>query len=203
MKKTLSLISLVVATGAMAQMEIRPHLGVNLQDLTETPAFSEWKSKAGVQLGADLMFGSQLYFAVGAQYVHSAVVITTTYEVPNENDVTVEGTVTTGSLRVPLRVGYRFTDPEDEPVLNFRLFGGLAPSFPIITEFDQDGLQDIRFGSTQLALTAGLGLDISVFFLEAGYDLGLTSFFDDDRIDVDPKANMLQINAGLRLKLAR
>ncbi|MCW5897662.1 MAG: PorT family protein [Flavobacteriales bacterium] len=203
MRQTLTTIAALCATGAMAQLEIRPHVGMNLQNFTEAPTYSEWKSKAGFQVGGDLMFGSKVHFSAGLQYVLGNVGITSTTTNINGEEVTVEGTVSTGSLRVPLRFGYRFVDPEERPAFNFRLFGGLAASLPIVTEFDQDGVRDVKFNDTQLAITAGAGLDISVFFIDVSYDIGMTPVFDDERIDVDPKANMLQVNAGVRLKLAR
>jgi len=198
--RTLSTILLGAALvpGAFAQFEIRPHAGMNMRDLTEAPALHEWRSQAGYQVGIDLTMGQQLYMAFGAQYVHSSTEL-----LPVLGQDGFHGSLSTGALRVPVRLGFRFVHPSEEPLVNVRLFAGLAATFPMTTAFDQDGVEAPKLGVAQFAVMGGLGLDISILFIEAGYDMGLTTVFDENRWDVDPMANLLQVNAGIRLKLGR
>ena len=158
-------------------------------------------AELGHQLGGEpfpqRVLAGKVHFSFGVQYVHSNTILSTT--VLGEE---MEVTFTTGSLRAPVRFGYRFVEPSESPVFNPRIFGGVAPSLPLSWSFDEEGYTDVEVGSAQIALTFGAGLDIKFFFIEAGYDVGLVPMFDDDSITTDPKANMLQVNAGFRLKLA-
>ncbi len=190
-------LALGSATLATAQIELRPHIGANIQHLTESPDGTEWTGNPGLQIGMHLMIGSQFFVQPGIQYVSS------------KSDLVVVGTsnsdytLTTNSLRVPVVIGYRFSDPASEPLLNVRLFGGLAANFPLSASFNEDGLEDVDLGPANLAITAGAGLDISIFFIEAGYDVGVSNVFDDEDFEVDAKQNQFQVNAGVRLKFAK
>lgn len=191
-----SLFTFGLLTAAMAQFEIRPHVGTNLQDLTKSDDGTEWKGTPGFQVGVNLMIGNQFYIQPGIQYVVSKSELEFTAG-------TGTATLTTSSLRVPVLVGYRFVDPSDEPLLNLRIFGGALANFPVNASFNEDGLEDVDVGSANYGLTAGAGIDISIFFVEAGYDIGLSNVFDDKDVTVDTKQNQFQLNAGLRLKLAQ
>lgn len=193
------LAAITVASAAHAQLEIRPYAGLNQQNLTAPPPLSSWKSGAGYQFGADLMLGGRVYMSAGAQYMATNTVLNTTLS----NQSTVEGTLNTGLLRIPLRLGFRLMDPGERPLFNLRPFAGFAAGFPLSSSFDQDGVNNVELGTGQFHVTLGAGLDISIFFIDLGYDMGLNPVFDDNSFAVDSKSNILQVNAGLRLKLAR
>jgi hypothetical protein len=197
-RTTIVLFSMATAGLVHAQLEIRPLVGINYRNLTEPPQGSEWKTGSGYQFGGDLMFAGRVHFMAGLQYVHSNTALVT--HVAGKGPV--QSSFTTGSLRAPIRFGYRFIDPSESPAINPRFFGGAAVAVPLLGEFDDEGIDEVGLGDAQVSLTFGAGLDIKFLYIEAGYDVGLVPMFDDERITTDPKANMLQINAGIRLKLA-
>ncbi|HRH70251.1 MAG TPA: outer membrane beta-barrel protein [Flavobacteriales bacterium] len=193
-----SLAFIAAATFSHAQIELRPHIGTNIQNLTESPDGTEWTGNPGFQAGLHVMIGNQFFVQPGIQYVSSKSDLTSTI-----GGTDASFTLSTGTLRVPAVVGYRFSDPSSEPTLNLRIFGGLGMNFPMNATFNEDGVEDVEVGSANFALTAGAGLDISIFFVEAGYDIGMTNVFDDEDFDVDAKQNQFQLNAGVRLKFAQ
>jgi hypothetical protein len=184
---------------ASAQLEIRPHAGFNIQNLTESVDGTEWKGTTGYQFGGHIMIGNQFFIQPGIQYVVSKSELSAT----SASGPIATFTLTTGSLRVPAVIGYRFSDPSSEPFLNLRLFGGLAANFPLSSTFDEEGVEDVEVGPANFALTAGAGLDISIFFVDLGYDIGMSNIFNDEDFDVDTKQNQLQVSAGVRLKFAQ
>jgi hypothetical protein len=194
----LALFSTVLMT--QAQLELRPHAGINIQNLTESPEGTEWKGSTGYQFGVHVMLGNQLFFQPGLQYVTSKSELSFRSGAGSQNST---ATLTTGAIRLPVVVGYRFTDPGTEPMLNFRLFAGMVGNFPLSSSFNEDGVEDVDAGPAQFALSAGAGLDISLFFIEAGYDIGMSNVFDDEDFKVDTKQNQFQISVGVRLKFAK
>ncbi len=197
--RTLITIALLagIAHSGSAQMEFRPHVGTNIQNLTESPDGSEWSGNPGFQAGMHVMLGRKFFVQPGFQYVSSKSDLS--YSTAGGTSAY---TLSTSSLRIPVVAGLRFSDPSDEPFLNLRVFGGLAMNFPLDATFNEDGVEDVELGSANFALTAGAGLDISIFFIEAGYDVGMTNVFDDEDFKVDAKQNQFQVNAGVRLKFA-
>ncbi len=194
-----TLFAFGLVTIASAQFEIRPHVGTNFQNLTKSEDGTEWKGNPGFQVGVNLMIGNQFFLQPGIQYVSSKSELTFVAA----GSTSSSATLTTSALRVPAVIGYRFVDPSDEPLLNLRIFGGALANFPLNATFNEDGLEDVDVGSANYGLTAGAGLDISIFFVEAGYDIGLSNVFDDKDVTVDTKQNQFQVNAGLRLKMAQ
>lgn len=112
-------------------------------------------------------------------------------------------TLETTALRVPVVVGYRFSDPSDKPKLNFRLFGGMAANFPLSSAFVDYGRENTQVGKGSLAVIAGAGLDIGIFFMDLSYDFGITDVFDEQEFDLSAKSDLIQLNAGVRLKFAK
>ncbi|MBX2980224.1 MAG: PorT family protein [Flavobacteriales bacterium] len=200
MRTLLTVTILAVLTSTVqAQLEIRPYVGMNQQNLTAPPPLSSWKSATGYQFGADLVLGGRMFMSAGAQYMATSTVLNTTLTTQN----TAEGTLNTGLLRIPLRLGLRLMDPSEQPLVNLRPFVGFAAGFPLSSSFDQDGVNNVELGTGQFHVTLGAGMDISIFFIDLGYDMGLNPVFDDNSFAVDSKSNILQVNAGLRLKFAR
>lgn len=198
MRHTLLALALATGTAATAQLEIRPLVGINWQNLTEAPALGDWRGEAGYQFGVSLMLGSQVYFQPGVQYMSTNTQLTTT--ILNN---TFESTLNTGYLRVPLQLGVRLVHPDQQPVVNPRLFANFAANFATTATFNESGLGDVTMGTANFGVGGGIGLDIAIFFIEAGYDVGLVPVFDDDRFDLDAKANIFYMNAGVRLRFAR
>jgi hypothetical protein len=105
------------------------------------------------------------------------------------------------AITVPLKVGVRVVNPDDENLINFRVFGGLDGQF--ITKVDhktKSGLiGDVTkedFNNMLLYADLGMGIDILFLFADAGYRIGLNPFLNSGD---NSKANMLYINAGVKI----
>lgn len=199
MMRTLATASSALAFASVfAQLEIRPHVGLNFQNLTDPPPLSSFKSDAGYHFGASLMLGSRVYMQAGAQYM-----ATNTLFESSLLGQSFSATINSGNLRIPVQLGYRLVHPEDEPTVNMRLFAGFAGNFPLSVTVNETGGSQINAGTGHFAVGGGVGLDILIFFLDVGYDVGLNPVFDTNSFITDPRANLLHVSAGVRLKFAR
>jgi hypothetical protein len=154
--------------------------------------------RPGAQFGVALTFGSRFYVQPGFQY---AILSS---EVVNENTVSGKELLdetTINAISVPLKVGVRLIDPETENFFNVRVFGGFDGSHVISVDHStkSDGLDDIDasdFSNLIVAADFGLGLDIFIFYIDMGYQLGLTPVYTGGD---NAKANAFYGNIGLRL----
>lgn len=145
------------------------------------------------------MIGNQLYlnpgiawFSRSTQYSRSGAA---------DLDQTINGVI------IPIHVGYRFVDPTTSPLLNFRVFAGPSLMFLTKTEFSDGALNEsVDWQDTQWGAQAGIGLDISIFFVDAGYEWALSNAANS-RGDLsgfrDIRNNTFFVNAGVRLTLAQ
>lgn len=154
--------------------------------------------RPGAQFGAALTFGSKFFVQPGIQY---AVLSS---EVVNKNTVSDEklfDETTINVISVPLKVGVRLIDPETENLFNVRVFGGFDGSHVVSVDHTtkSDGLDDIEasdFSNLIVAADFGLGLDIFIFYIDMGYQLGLSPVYTGGD---NAKANAFYSNIGLRL----
>ncbi len=125
-------------------------------------------------------------------------------EIINENTVTGEELIdetTINTISVPLKVGVRLIDPETEKLFNVRVFGVFDGSHVISVDHStkSDGLDDIDasdFSNLIVSADFGLGLDIFIFYIDMGYQLGLIPVYTGGD---NTKANAFYSNIGLRL----
>ena len=78
------------------------------------------------------------------------------------------------------------------------------------TEYDDGEFnENIDWNDSQWGAQVGAGVDVSIFFVDVGYEFGLTNSHDGlqgedsifDNFD-EVKQNTFYVNAGLRLRLA-
>jgi len=198
-----SIVFTMAAITASAQLEIRPFVGANFSNVSETPDGTDTKAKLGGQVGAHVMIGNQFHLYPGIAYFSRSTEFTTVEDF--NTDQTVEGVI------LPLLVGYRFVDADSDPFMNFRVFAGPSVMFLTTTEYDNgDFDEEVNWNSSQWGAQVGAGLDISIFFLDVTYEFGLTNAHDgisgEDNVfnNFDEvKQNTFLINAGVRLMLAQ
>lgn len=154
--------------------------------------------RPGVQLGMGLTFGSRFYVQPGIQYSFLST------QIVNSNKVTKQDYVDEAMIRsvsVPLKAGVRLINPEVENIFNVRLFGGFDGSHIMSVDhskksgrIDPIGKED--FSNILMSADFGMGLDIFIFYMDLGYQFGLTPVYSSgDR----SKANSFYGNFGLRL----
>ncbi len=204
---TIFAIVLAFATSYGQHFDIRAYGGFNVLQLTSDQGTSlidgvlhnqKVSGRPGAQFGVALTFGSRFYVQPGFQY---AILSS---EVVNENTVSGKELLdetTINAISVPLKVGVRLIDPETENFFNVRVFGGFDGSHVISVDHStkSDGLDDIDasdFSNLIVAADFGLGLDIFIFYIDLGYQLGLTPVYTGGD---NAKANAFYGNIGLRL----
>ena len=204
---TIFAIVLAFATSYGQHFDIRAYGGFNVLQLTSDQGNSlidgvlhnqKVSGRPGYQFGAALTFGSRFYVQPGFQY---AIISS---EVVNENTVSGEELIdqtTINTISVPLKVGFRLIDPEAENLFNVRVFGGFDGSHVISVDHStkSNGLGDIYdsdFSNLIVSADFGIGLDIFIFYIDMGYQLGLTPVYTGGD---NAKANAFYSNIGLRL----
>jgi hypothetical protein len=204
---TIFAIVLAFATSYGQHFDIRAYGGFNVLQLTSDQGTSlidgvlhnqKVSGRPGAQFGVALTFGSRFYVQPGFQY---AIISS---EVINENTVTGDELIdqtTINTISVPLKVGFRLIDPESENLFNVRVFGGFDGSHVISVDHStkSNGIDDIDasdFSNLIMSADFGLGLDIFIFYIDMGYQLGLTPVYTGGD---DAKANAFYGNIGLRL----
>ena len=174
---------------SQAQVVIKPAIGVNATDFSKEPATGEYKGRAGFQIGGSVAIGNKVYFEPGIFYVKK----TTEYvdentQGLNDQDFNISG------IRVPLTVGFNLLGSQSAPI-GLRGFGGVSAFFLAdIKDLNKDDFNTASWGTY-----VGLGLDITILFVEASYEWSLTNVQKNiQNIDVG-KSRSLFVNAGIRI----
>lgn len=205
MKKilTVTVLALLVSFAAKAQLEIKPTVGVNLSNVSTTPSGTKTSAKMGYQFGASVMFGERLYLSPGIYYYQQK----TQYVIQNsENSTTlVTSDEKIAGVKIPLLVGFKIIDPTNDPMINLRVFAGPSVLFNTTNKFSDGVINDnVNWKKNTWGAQVGAGVDISIFFIEAGYEFGLSSAYEGDSASEnfkDIKHNTFVVNAGLRFAL--
>ena len=102
-------------------------------------------------------------------------------------------------INIPVLIGFRLFEGEDSKAFGIRGFAG--PNFAInVNEKLDDSFGSINkdnISSSQIAALVGGGVDLSIFFVDVAYKIGLTKFFKD--INNDANKHIFFVNAGIRL----
>ena len=204
---TIMAIVLAFATSYGQHFDVRAYGGLNVLQLTSDQGESlingvlhkqKITGRPGAQYGVAVTFGSRFYVQPGFQY---AIL---TSEIVNENTangIELLDQTTIKTISVPLKVGVRLIDPETENLLNVRVFGGFDGSHVMSVDHTtkSSGLDDIDasdFSNLIVSADFGLGLDLFIFYIDMGYQLGLTPVYTGGD---NAKANAFYSNIGLRL----
>jgi len=187
MKKLCSLLlaTFVLSSSAVAQLTLKPHVGVNLTDMTFDASSASASGKAGALVGLSAQFGKKFYFEPGLQYVAKSSSYSSTTN-PDIDQLSVKG------LRIPLAVGINLLGNQ-KSTLTFHGFGGLSAFFAL-----SDNLNDIDadIKNTQWGVFAGAGIDIWKLFFDVSYEWSLSKLAPDANIG---GTRSLYLNAGIRM----
>ena len=205
MKKFLSatLIAMLIGFTAKAQLEVKPTVGINLSNVRSAPDGTTTSAKLGYQIGGSLMFGTRIYLSPGIYYYQQ----TTQYVMqnPGGGSTAITSDEKIAGVKIPLLVGLKVINPENDPLINLRLFAGPSLLFNTKNTFSGGIPNDqINWKKSSWGAQIGAGLDVSFLFLEAGYEFGLSNTFDSNSAAgnfSDTKHNTFILNAGVRFKL--
>jgi len=186
---------------SLAQFEIRPLAGFNFAN-TDAPEGVDAAAKVGYQFGGHVLIGSKFHLYPGITYYQQ--VTEYVFDAGGDNeDVTVDQTV--AGVKVPILVGYRFTDPEEAGLFNLRLFAGPTMLFHTKTEYSEGFVDDqVEWKDLSWAGRVGVGVDIAFLFVDLGYQFGLTDVHDfKEGVDsfTDRKHNTFIASVGVKIAL--
>lgn len=200
MKKSflLALAFISFSFAAYSQVEVRPYIGANFSNVSKTQDGLSTQAKLGGQLGVGLQFGNRIYFNPQIAYFSRSTEFT--YKGSNiKTDQDINGVI------IPLLVGVRLIDIDNDPLINLRVFGGPSLTFLTKKEFTDNVIDEsVDWNSTQWGAQLGAGLDVSIFFVDASYEWGLskTAKPAEGSNFKDVKNNTFYISAGVRLRFA-
>lgn len=203
MKKTIIILiwATVLPIIASAQLEIRPFLGMNFSDVTESPDGQSTQAKLGGQIGASVLIGNRFYLNPGIAYFSRSTEFSSRDNLIPDTDYDVSGVI------IPLLVGYRFVDASTEPFLNFRVQAGPSLLFFTQQRFSEGSInEEVNWNENQWGGQVGAGLDVSIFFIDAMYEFGLSNNQKDGTLGIDGdnfKMDTFYINAGVRLSFSK
>lgn len=189
--------------------DIRGYGGYNVLQLTSDQGSSlidnilhnrTVTGRPGYQFGVAVTFGDRFYVQPGFEWVTSST------KVVNKNNVTgteLTDETTLSMFSIPLKVGVRLLDPNDQNIFNIRVFGGFdgahvtkvnhSESHPDTGELNEDD-----YSSLIMSADFGMGIDIAFLFVDAGYKLGISPFHTGGD---NAKGNSFYANLGVRIGL--
>ena len=191
MKKILLLSFMLMMTSMVfAQVSLRPQAGINFASFSDDLADKEWAGKAGYQFGFDVIIGKTIYLQPGLNY-----------QVTKLKIKGLEGVHFTSSrVNLPLAVGMRLFEGDDEKAFGMRAYAG--PNLSVHVNGDVDSIAGITSDDIQnahLSGFAGLGFDVSILFVDFTYQFGLHDYIDNSTLNASANKNLFMINAGLRI----
>ena len=192
MKRVSGLVILALATSffARAQVAIKPSVGVNFTSISKNQANGEYSAKPGYQVGGSVAFGQKVYIEPGLFYVRKSTKFVSSADGTDNINYDISG------IRIPVTIGAHLIGNEKSPVSLRGFAGGSAFILTRLKDLDKDDFHTASWG-----VFAGLGLDLSIVFLEAKYEWSLTNLSKDlTQINVG-KTRTLFLNAGIRVPL--
>ena len=185
-------IFLMIGTMAFGQVSIRPQIGFNASNLSDDLDGNDFEDKLGFQFGLDLILGNRFYVQPGI-FWESAT---------NELKQEINGSnneFTVNRIRVPVLIGYKmFGNQTANGFFDMRVFTGPNVAFAINKDLDKAPLfQKGDFKDAIWGWNAGIGVDLAILFVDAGYTFGLSEVFDN--VDSMARNNLFYVNAGLRI----
>lgn len=173
-----------------AQVSLRPQAGFNSSNLTKDLERAEFSDQLGFQFGVDLQMGNKFYIQPGILWESNKNELKERID-----DRTAELTVS--RIRIPVMLGYRLISDEASTI-DARIFTGPNASFTVSKNLDETSLlSKDDFKGAIYGWNMGIGVDIAIFFVDAGYQFGLNEVFED--VASSARNNLAYVNAGLRL----
>lgn len=190
MKKNIHLAIILssICWGANAQFSIRPQVGMQFNDLSSNAIQEQFASKRRFRFGVDFQIGETFYVQPGVMVASKNI------KKNNLNDINHT------KLDIPVMFGYKFFEPEGKKAFGFRLFGGPNFAYNIHNKKSSDRLviksNDLK--NFQLSAIGGLGLDLSILFIDLAYEYPLSKT-GSPKNGKDREHEPFLLNAGLRI----
>lgn len=175
------------------------YTGSNVSEAGE----ERWVGRAGYHLGADLQLGSTWFLRPGFHLLVRNLNYTLAGVDQNGEGIGngVEFRYTDRSLRIPLMAGLNLIDPTSDPAINIYVVGGPTALLNLNADLRNDRLE-VETSPTEWYLGAGAGLTLGFLFVEGGYHVAMSNVFEGARFETNPRVNLINFSAGIRLQLA-
>ena len=186
-----SLLFLFTSVSAFSQLQINPQIGFLSASLDNAQkAVFDTKARTGWLVGADVRFGSTLYFQPGL-FLTSAK---TLYQI-QENGNTVEQEINRTGLKFKALVGYYILPI---PLLKIRAAIGPTYDFQIdIDDINSNVLKSDQFKAGTFNLDIGAGVNFMFLSFDVGYSFGLSDVINTTNLSVNTKAKYNSVFATI------
>ena len=202
-KRSILSATILCSASLLSAQEIRFGGGYNGSNVSRSGE-EQWAGRAGYQFGAEVVLGERWFVKSGVHlFVRNLDYTIATEDAPGNNPA--DGTefrYTERSLKVPVHVGRRLLDPENDPSLNIYVFGGPSAVLNLNADLNNDALE-VRAHDAQWYAGFGGGLELSFLFAEVGYDIAMSNVFKGQGFRTNPRINNVFASIGVRLRLAR
>ena len=173
----------------LAKLKIGGFVGTNLSTYAVQTAEPETSARFGYQFGAYFRYGGRLYLQSGLSWYRVSVRLSEALPTFNE------GRVGVNLVQLPLLAGLNVYRDEQKG-RTFRIQAGPAAS--ILTGVNENDLQRSGDDFTNLwfSALAGVGVDVWILTLDAGYQWGLNDAFS--RAVEEGNHRMATFSLGIR-----
>lgn len=189
------ILGLFVVSISWGQTTIKPHIGVNYSLLsTDQVDYDDPGIRPGFIIGLGLKSGENWYVEPAVEWFGM------NYELIHESSTAEDYKSIIQGLRVPIMGGYQIGANDD--IFRLRLYVGPVMTFPLNITTDggaqevpvKDDLNSFLFG-----LGYGVGVDIWILYLEAGFQSDFTEFYQNTSDFGNGKNGMMFITLGVNL----
>lgn len=155
----------------LGKVTVGAFVGTNLSSYAMQTAQPETSARFGYQLGAYFRYGGRLYLHSGLSWYRVSVKLSQSLQ-PFEN----EDRVGVNLVQVPVLLGLKVYEQEEKG-RTFRIQAGPAAS--VLTGVNENDLQRSGddFSNLWFGALAGVGVDVWILTLDAGYQWGLNDVF--------------------------
>lgn len=175
----------------LGKLKVGAFVGTNLSTYSVQTAQPETSARFGYQLGAYFRYGGRLYLHSGLSWYRVSVKLSQSLP-PFEN----EDRVGVNLIQVPFLLGLNVYEQQDKG-RTFRIQAGPAAS--VLTGVNENDLQlsGDDFSNLWLGALAGVGVDVWILTLDAGYQWGLNDVFSNGA--AEGSYRMATFSIGIRL----
>ncbi len=193
-------LSLLFSVGfilaGMAQLGIKPAIGVNFSSPRVTDNDFNHMTGTGFQIGGSVQLGNKFYVEPGifwTSYANKIVMFEEDEGHPLEYN----------TIRIPAMLGLNILGNNDKSLLNLSVFVGPSANIFVNMKDDEQGYNKDYMKAVAWSANAGIGVAVWFVFLDVGYEYGFTNTYsyDEDGYKNDIKVSSIWVNLGARLRL--
>lgn len=138
-------------------------------------ALIESSVRTGYMIGASYKRGKFFYYEFGARFNKNAFELA---DISSDQSEDIYGSVNVSALDIPISVGINLTSYVDR-LIGVRLFISAVPSFVLDVKNDEGTATKDNVNSFLMRGQAGIGIDITVIFIELGFNYGFNDVLND------------------------